>query len=97
MPVTAILSIAAVNAWGFMNQHPCEAELAQTVMRQAERVIVVADHSKFGRDGFVKVADHHEVDLLITDTEPPASLAKRLADADVEVQVVDATEARATG
>lgn len=91
----AILSIAAINAWGFMNRHPCEAEFAQSVMRQAERVVVVADHSKFGRDGFVKVADHQKVDVLITDTEPPASLAKRLAEADVEVQVAGTGEARA--
>lgn len=93
----AILSIAAVNAWGFLNQNPCEAEFARSVMAQAERVIVVADHTKFGRDGFVKVADHHRIDLLITDTEPPASLAKRLAEADVDVQVADAAGTRAAG
>ncbi|MEX1082302.1 MAG: DeoR/GlpR family DNA-binding transcription regulator [Halofilum sp. (in: g-proteobacteria)] len=92
----AILSIAAINAWGFLNQNPCESEFARTVMAQSERVIVVADHSKFGRDGFVKVADHQRIDVLITDIDPPASLAKRLTDADVEILVADPGGVRAT-
>jgi DeoR family glycerol-3-phosphate regulon repressor len=86
----AILSIAAINGWGFMNHHPCESEFARAVMAQAERVIVVADEGKFGRDGFVKVCNLDEVDMLVTDAEPPASLAKQLADAEVEVLVADA-------
>jgi DeoR family glycerol-3-phosphate regulon repressor len=93
----AILSIAAINAWGFLDQNPCEAEFGRSVMEQAERVIVVADHSKFGRDGFVKVADHNRIDVLMTDIDPPASLAKRLTDADIEVHVADPAGVRATG
>ncbi len=91
----AILSIAAINAWGFLDQNPCEAEFGRSVMEQSERVIVVADHSKFGRDGFVKVADHHRIDVLVTDIDPPASLAKRLADADIEVHVAEPAGTRA--
>jgi DeoR family glycerol-3-phosphate regulon repressor len=88
----AIISIAAINQWGFLNTHPCEAEFARSVIAQSERVIVVADHGKFGRDGFVKVCDFDSVDLLVTDTEPPTSVAKHLAAADVEVVVPEQSE-----
>lgn len=90
----AILSIAAINGWGFMNNHPCESEFARAVMAQAERVVVVADQAKFGRDGFVKVCNLDEVDTLVTDAEPPASLAKQLADAEVQVLVADSAAER---
>ncbi len=83
----AILSIGAVNGWGFMDLHPCESEFAQAAITQAEHVIVVADHSKFGRDGFVRVCGLEDVDMLITDAEPPASIARALHEADVEVLI----------
>ncbi len=89
----AILSMGAINLLGFMDQHPCEAELAQAAIAQAERVIVVADHTKFGRDGSVKVCDSGDIDMLITDAPPPASLAKRLAESDIEVLVAGAETA----
>ena len=83
----AILSISAINEWGFMDQHACDSEFARAVIAQAERVIVVADHGKFGRDGFVKVCDLSGVDIVVTDAEPPASLAKQLASAEVDIVV----------
>lgn len=83
----AILSVGAINTWGFLDQHPCESEFAQAAMAQAERVIVVADQSKFGRDGFVRICGMEEVDMLVSDREPPASLARAMADADVEVLI----------
>ena len=91
----AILSIAAINEWGFMNNHPCESEFARAVMAQAERIVVVADHGKFGREGFVRVCGLEDVDVLVTDADPPASLAKQLAAAEVEVLVADDEPAQA--
>ena len=92
----AILSVTAVNGWGFMDQNPCEAEFAQAVMTQAERLIVVADHTKFGRDGFVRVCGLEQADVVITDKDPPASVAKQLARADVEVLIADGEAVTAT-
>lgn len=93
----AILSIAAINDWGFLNQNPCESEFAQAAIRQAERVIVVAERTKFGRDGFVRVTDLSGVDVVITDAAPPVSLAKKLADADVELLVTESLDVQAAG
>lgn len=87
----AVLSIGAINAAsGFMDFHLCEGEFSRAVMEQAERTMVVADRSKFGRRGVVKVCDAEEVDVLVTDARPPASYARRLRAAGVEVLVAGA-------
>ena len=84
----ALLSIGAIDlVGGFMDFHPEEAEFSQAVIAQASRVVVVADHSKFGRQATVKVCDLSDVDALITDRAPPPAFARRLAEAEVEVIV----------
>ena len=82
----ALLSIGAIDlAGGFMDFHPEEAEFSQAVIAQASRVVVTADHSKFGRQATVKVCDLADVDALITDRPPPPAFAKSLTEAEVEV------------
>ncbi|MBR1804251.1 MAG: DeoR/GlpR transcriptional regulator [Muribaculaceae bacterium] len=44
-----------------------EAELNQRMMAAAQKTIVLADSSKFGRRGFAKISDMEMVDLIITD------------------------------
>lgn len=62
-----------------------EAELNQAMIAAAQKVIVLADSSKFGRRGFSKIADLSEIDLIITDPGIPDSIVKRLADMGLEV------------
>ena len=45
-----------------------EAELNRKMMKAAQKTIVLADSSKFGRRGFAKIADIVEVDMIITDS-----------------------------
>ena len=57
-------------------------------MKRSERVIVAVDHTKFERKGIVHIANLDEMDLLVTDQEPPAALKAALEVADVEYLVV---------
>lgn len=83
------LSIAAISAnGGFMDNELWEADLSQVMIRQASKVMIVADHSKFERRGLVQVCDFSSVDVLITSQHPPKEAARRLAEAEVEVMVV---------
>jgi DeoR family glycerol-3-phosphate regulon repressor len=85
---TAVLSAAAINAeTGVMDNHLCEAEVCQALIRRGHRVILAADQTKFSAQGLVVACKFGEIDLLITDAPPPAELAKRLEAADVEVQI----------
>lgn len=56
-------------AEGLTTPYREEAALKQAMIRSARRVVVLADHSKFGLDHFARFADWSDVDLLITNTE----------------------------
>jgi DeoR family glycerol-3-phosphate regulon repressor len=85
---TAILSTGAIDIdEGLMDYDLAEAAFSRVVISRAERMIVVADHSKFGRRGLVGVCPLESVDLLITDRPPPAEFAARFAAAEVAIRV----------
>lgn len=44
-----------------------EAELNRSMMESAQKTIVLADSSKFGRRGFAKICNMEDVDIIITD------------------------------
>ncbi|MBD5185302.1 MAG: DeoR/GlpR transcriptional regulator [Bacteroides sp.] len=66
-----------------------EAELNKTMIQAAQKVIVLADSSKFHRRGFSKIAEIDEVDLVITDSGIPASTARRLEESGIELLIAD--------
>jgi DeoR family fructose operon transcriptional repressor len=62
-----------------------EAAVKTALMRSARRTVVLADHSKFGREDFAHVADLSEVDTIITDSEVDADMAREIEEAGPEV------------
>jgi DeoR family transcriptional regulator, glycerol-3-phosphate regulon repressor len=84
---TAILSTGAIDVdRGLMDYDLAEAAFSRVVVSRAERTIVVAGHSEFGRRGLVGVCPPESADLLITDRRPPADLAERFAAAEVGIR-----------
>lgn len=71
--------------YGVTNSNIEEAELNRRMMGSALRVIVLCDSSKFGRKGFGKVCALDKVDTIITDDSIPASLARELEEAGIEL------------
>jgi DeoR family glycerol-3-phosphate regulon repressor len=85
---TAILSIAAIDAEeGLMNHHLEEAEFSRVVVERAEQVVVVADHTKFGRRALIHVLPLSRVDVLVTNKTPPEPFQRLLAEAGTRVIV----------
>lgn len=64
-----------------------EAELNRVMMQAAQKVIVLADSTKFNRRGFSKIADMEEIDLIITDDGIPAPLARQLEERGIELLI----------
>ena len=62
-----------------------EANLNQVMMRTAQKTIVLADSSKFGRRGFSKIADMDEIDLITTDTNVQPTVAKRIEEMGIDL------------
>lgn len=64
------------------------AEIVKQMSIRADRSVLLADSSKYGRRGFVQVLALAEIDTLITDTKLPQTTREELAEAGVEVVAV---------
>ena len=82
----AIVSVTAIDAQGhFMDAQPDDVSYSLAAFAQAERRVVVADHSKFGHSALVHAFGSDGLDLLITDEAPSPALAQVFAAAELEV------------
>ena len=66
-----------------------EASLNRVMMQTAQKTIVLADSSKFGRRGFSKIADLKDVDQIITDSKISPSVAKKIEEMGIDLTIVE--------
>ncbi|WP_248929601.1 DeoR/GlpR family DNA-binding transcription regulator [Paenibacillus hamazuiensis] len=81
-------------AIGLTTPNMLEASAKKCIYRCAKQVILLADHSKFGRVSFAKVADLSDIDHCITDDGISDSALKVLEEAGIEVSVAGSGGAR---
>ncbi|MBR1883202.1 MAG: DeoR/GlpR transcriptional regulator [Muribaculaceae bacterium] len=62
-----------------------EAELNRKMMAASQKIIVLADSSKFGRRGFAKIGDMEEVDIIITDPGISAKNVKAVEELGIDL------------
>lgn len=87
-PDLTILSMGAVDAErGFLDFDAGEAAFKQTLLEQARNIVVLADHSKFVRPGFIQVATFTDVQDLVTDRVPPADVVRVATASNTRVHV----------
>lgn len=65
-----------------------EAQLNRKMLASAQKTIVLADSSKFGKKSFAKICGLEEVDEIITDEGIPRSVREKLEDMGIIVNVV---------
>jgi len=53
---------------GFSSSNIYEVEVKKAMVSTARKIIIVADHSKFGEHGLKSFCDWEEIDYLITST-----------------------------
>lgn len=82
-----VLGVAGIAADGLSIANIEEAEMLTGMIASADRVVVVADSSKFDRAAFARLAGLDAVDVLVTERPPAGDLAAALASAGVEVMV----------
>lgn len=66
-----------------------EASLNRVMMKAAQKTIVLADSSKFGRRGFSKIANMEDVDHIITDSNVSASVVKQIEELGIELTIAE--------
>ena len=55
---------------GAMDTNEDESEVKKCMIKQAEEVALLVDHTKFGKIAFAHVLDLKDVDYLVTDQKP---------------------------
>jgi DeoR family fructose operon transcriptional repressor len=72
---------------GFSTPDEAEAATKRAMVRAAQRVIVLGDSSKLGREHLVRFATVEEVDVLVTDSEAGPGIVAELETMGIEVLV----------
>lgn len=62
-----ILSVSGITAKGLFNSNLLLVETQRRMMRAADEVVVVADHTKFGKQSLAFLCAQTDVDVLIVD------------------------------
>ena len=80
----AIMGIRGITAEGLSDSSTLVVESIRAMIKSAERVVIVADHTKFGRKAMVHVADLEEIDQIISDRDLSDDFQKLLKSRNVE-------------
>jgi DeoR/GlpR family transcriptional regulator of sugar metabolism len=74
---------------GITTAHPLIAAVGKAMASRADQVVVLADHSKLGKAGFVSIMPVEKIDVLITDSSAPEDDLSKLRDRGVQVIVAE--------
>lgn len=74
--------------FGLTTTNMLEATLNGVMIESSQKVIVLADSSKFGRRGFSRICDVDSVDMIITDSGVQPHYLDQLRERGIEVVVV---------
>lgn len=74
--------------YGCTTSNLMEANVNQYMIAAAERTIILADSSKFGKRGFGRICAFDKVDQIITDDKVSEKIVKSLEEMGVQVSVV---------
>jgi DeoR/GlpR family transcriptional regulator of sugar metabolism len=79
---------------GFTGADLRESSMIRRMIETAERAVVLADSSKFGRSAFAHIGELSLADTLVTETAPAAEIVTALAEAGVELLIADDSQDR---
>lgn len=74
--------------FGVTTSNTMEAELNRRMIKVAQRVIVLADHTKFGKRGFSRICEVDEINEIITDKKIAPGIVEKFVNAGIKVTVV---------
>jgi DeoR family transcriptional regulator, fructose operon transcriptional repressor len=88
-PQVAVFSPVAISPTrGASNFHLAEAEFARALIERAERVVLLADHSKMNTIARVHVCDCDRIDVLVTDRKTSDGVLAQFRDHGVRETLV---------
>ncbi len=89
----AVLGVSAIDpGYGISTASQAEAQIKKMILKSARVSIALADHSKFGNQGFAYVGPVTDIDILVTDSATPAQYLRPIREAGVELILADVRE-----
>ncbi|HVJ07819.1 MAG TPA: DeoR/GlpR family DNA-binding transcription regulator [Acidisarcina sp.] len=79
-----MIGIRGITPAGISDSNSFIVESIRAMIRAAHKVIIVADHSKFGRDAMIHVASLDEIDQIVSDTDLDPEFRQMLKEHNVE-------------
>jgi DeoR/GlpR family transcriptional regulator of sugar metabolism len=83
------LGACGITVDGLSYPHEEDGVVKREMIRRADQVIVLADHTKFGKRLFHKVSGLESIDMIITDRKPDEEILRVLSEFEVQVIVVE--------
>ena len=74
--------------YGLTTSNIGEAHINQYMISVAQKIVVLADSTKFNKKGFCKICDIDRIDQIITDSKAPKSMIEVLEDRGIKVTLV---------
>ena len=85
---TALLATTAIRDGSMWCTNTFDAETKQALIRAADRVILLADSSKFQATAVMRVSGLEAIDVLVTDDQVDPQLVRKIERSGVDVAVV---------
>lgn len=73
---------------GLTTSNSMEAQLNKCMMQVVQKVIVLADHTKFGKRGFSRICGLDEIDEIITNKNVSAAVIDKCTSSGIKITVV---------
>lgn len=89
---TLLLGACAITSDGLSSPLVEEAYVKREMAARADRVVVLADRSKFQQSFLHHVCSLESIDVLVTDAEPPAMVQELLMKHGIEIVIADEGE-----
>ena len=74
--------------FGVTTSNSMESQLNRSMIKMVQKVIVLADHTKFGRRGFSKICGLDEIDEIITDKKIAPAILEKYRNAGIKITLV---------
>ena len=94
---TAILGAGGIVAEGIYNSNSLLVETERQMMSCGQEIMIVADHTKFGRLALARLCGLEEVDQVVVDSGLTAEDRAMLEEAGVTIHVAPIVESRPNG
>ncbi|WP_428938271.1 DeoR/GlpR family DNA-binding transcription regulator [Fontivita pretiosa] len=82
---TLFFSVAGIHEGSLYNQNLLLVQSERRMMKQSQRVVLLADSSKFGQQALARLCDLNEIDTVVTDADLPEAHARRIRAAGCEL------------